>query len=58
MIIENPKKKKKKKLSPKSFENFKIDTANTFKDTNIDAIVDNKSQNIVIKVRTESFEKD
>ena len=51
-------KRKKKKLSPKSFETFKIETANTFKDSNIDAIVDNKSQNIVIKVRTESFEKD
>ena len=51
-------KQKKKKLSPKSFENLKIETANTFKDSNIDAVVYNKTQNIVIKVRTESFSKD
>ena len=48
----------KKKLTPKSFETFKIETNNSLKNTNINAVIDDKSQNIVIKVRTESFDKD
>ena len=51
-------KSRKKKLTPKSFETFKIETNNSLKNTNINAVIDDKSQNIVIKVRTESFDKD
>ena len=50
-------KKRKKKLSPKSFEIFKTETDKLFKNEKITPEIDNKSQNIVIKVRTESFDK-
>ena len=49
-------KKRKKKLSPKSFEIFKTETDNLFKNEKITPEIDNKSQNIIIKVRTESFD--
>ena len=50
-----PKSKRKKKLSPKSLEVFTNNTLETFKNTKINPQID-KNQNIVIKVRTQSFE--
>ena len=51
-----PKKKKKKKLTPTSFEKMKNETINLFAGTNLNPKID-ENQNIVIKVRTESFDK-
>ena len=52
-----PKKKTKKttKLTPNSLEKFKSDTKILFIDSELSPKIDNK-QNIVIKVRTESFD--
>ena len=51
-----PKKKKKKKLTPTSFEKMKNETINLFAGTNLNPKID-ENQNIIIKVRTESFDK-
>ena len=52
-----PKRKKKiKKLTPTTLDKFKTDTKTLFADTNLSPKIDEK-QNIVIKVRTESFDK-
>ena len=48
--------KKTKKLTPNSLEKFKTDAKTLFADTNLSPKIDEK-QNIVIKVRTESFDK-
>lgn len=51
-----PKKKNvKKKLTPNSLKKFKTDTKKLFIDSNISPIID-KQQNVVIKIRTESFD--
>ena len=55
MTIENLNLREKKKLSPKSLEVFTNNTLETFKNTKINPQID-KNQNIVIKVRTQSFE--
>tara|TARA_B100001093_G_scaffold520387_1_gene615349 strand:+ start:4735 stop:6108 length:1374 start_codon:yes stop_codon:yes gene_type:complete len=51
-----PKKKKKKKLTPTSLEKIKNETINLFAGTNLNPKID-ENQNIIIKVRTESFDK-
>ena len=58
MIIENQKnpEKKNKKLTPTTLDKIKTDTKILFADTNLSPKIDEK-QNIVIKVRTESFDK-
>ena len=48
--------KKVKKLTPNSLQKLETDTKNLFIDTNMSPKIDEK-QNIVIKVRTESFDK-
>ena len=48
--------KKAKKLTPNSLQKLETDTKNLFIDTNMSPKIDEK-QNIVIKVRTESFDK-
>ena len=48
--------KKNKKLTPTTLEKIKTDTKTLFADTNLSPKIDEK-QNIVIKVRTESFDK-
>jgi len=48
--------KKTKKLTPNSLQKLETDTKNLFIDTNMSPKIDEK-QNIVIKVRTESFDK-
>ena len=51
-----PKRKNvKKKLTPNSLKKFKTDTKKLFIDSNISPTID-KQQNVVIKIRTESFD--
>jgi len=50
-----PKKQKKKRLTPNSLEKLENKTKKLFMDTNLKPKID-KNQNVVIKVRTESFD--
>lgn len=51
------KRKKSKNLTPNSLENLKNKTKKLFTNTEVNTNIDNKSKNIVIRVRTESFSK-
>ena len=51
------KSKKSKNLTPNSLENLKNKTKKLFTNTEVNTNIDNKSKNIVIRVRTESFSK-